>query len=228
MRNVNSDVAGDRIRQTILGGELASGYGWMTGALNTETKYAPDARLAPRGTMLAAGDEAAFINDLRRENVRVPSATRTAAMGKVMESEMLRCNWVHGLRVGSKVPKRGDKNGTDANRQSVRVIREEIHGAFSAEERPGGLGGHGTAHPGDRRNEDSARRWPGGGETARTQGGRGSIPAAEPRGATLDGVVVRAGAKRDSHEPDAGNLGRFSFDRGIQQYTHVCRVESPP
>lgn len=96
-----------------------------------EIKYALDAMRALTAKILAAKNEAPFINDLVREDIHFHIAIMTAANNNLMKREILRLNMVNRLMLGPKVPMSGDKDGTDANRKAVLASHEEIYEAIA-------------------------------------------------------------------------------------------------
>jgi len=95
-----------------------------------QIRYALDAMRELTARILAAEDEAPFINDLLREDVHFHVAIMTAANNDLMKAEILRLNVIDRLMVGPRAAKILAKKDSDANRQRVLASHEEIHAAI--------------------------------------------------------------------------------------------------
>ncbi len=95
-----------------------------------QIKYALDAMRVLTAKILAAEDEAPFINDLLREDVHFHVAIMTAANNDLMKAEILRLNMIDRLMVGPRAAKYVAKGDSDANRKRVLAGHEEIYEAI--------------------------------------------------------------------------------------------------
>jgi DNA-binding GntR family transcriptional regulator len=95
-----------------------------------QIKYALDAMRVLTAKILAAADEAPFINDLLREDVHFHVAIMTAANNDLMKAEILRLNMSGRLMVGPRAAKFVAKRKSDANRRRVLASHEEIYAAI--------------------------------------------------------------------------------------------------
>lgn len=95
-----------------------------------QIKYALDAMRGLTARILAAADEAPFINDLLREDVHFHVAIMTAANNDLMKAEILRLNMIDRLMVGPRAAKFVAKKDSDANRRRVLASHEEIYAAI--------------------------------------------------------------------------------------------------
>lgn len=95
-----------------------------------QMKYALDAMRALTAKILAAEDEAPFINDLLREDVHFHVAIMTSANNDLMKAEILRLNMIDRLMVGPRAVKAVPKKDSDANRKRVLASHEEIYEAI--------------------------------------------------------------------------------------------------
>lgn len=98
-----------------------------------EIKYALDSMQELTATILAAKDEAPYIDDLMKEDVRFHIAIMTAAHNNLMKSEILRLNMVNRLMIGPVPPQfhAGNKAETDSNRRKVMNSHVEIYDAIA-------------------------------------------------------------------------------------------------
>jgi DNA-binding GntR family transcriptional regulator len=95
-----------------------------------QIKFALDAMRSLTGKILAADDEAPFINDLLREDVHFHVAIMTAANNDLMKAEILRLNMIDRLMVGPRAAKFVAKQDSDINRKRVLASHEEIYEAI--------------------------------------------------------------------------------------------------
>lgn len=110
-----------------------------------EIRYALDAMRELTARILAAKDEAPFINDLFREDVRFHIAIMTAASNNLMKSEILRLNMINRIMLGPagvnqvKAVKtetdvnqgKAAKAETDVNRSKVLASHQVIFDAIA-------------------------------------------------------------------------------------------------
>jgi DNA-binding GntR family transcriptional regulator len=95
-----------------------------------QIKDALDAMRDLTAKILAAEDEAPFINDLLREDVHFHVAIMTAANNDLMKAEILRLNMIGRLMVRPRAAKFVAKKDSDANRKRVLAGHEEIYAAI--------------------------------------------------------------------------------------------------
>jgi DNA-binding GntR family transcriptional regulator len=76
-----------------------------------EIRYALDAMRELTARILAAKDEAPFINELLREDVRFHIAIMTAASNNLMKSEILRLNMINRIMLAPAGVNQGSKGG---------------------------------------------------------------------------------------------------------------------
>jgi DNA-binding GntR family transcriptional regulator len=98
-----------------------------------EIRYALDAMRELTARILAAKDEAPFINELLREDVRFHIAIMTAASNNLMKSEILRLNMINRIMLAPAGVNqvKAAKVDTDVNRSKVLASHQEIFDAIA-------------------------------------------------------------------------------------------------
>lgn len=96
-----------------------------------EIQYALDAMRNLTSSILSSSDEAPFIGDLLREDVRFHIAIMAAAHNALMKAEILRLNMINRVMIGPSIPKQAGKEISDSNRRKVLASHEEIHDAIA-------------------------------------------------------------------------------------------------
>lgn len=98
-----------------------------------EIKFALDAMRKSTEQILAAKDEAPFLEELQRQDVRFHIAIMTAAKNDLMKSEILRLHLVNRVMVGPNNSRAlfALKKESDENRRKVLASHEEIYDALA-------------------------------------------------------------------------------------------------
>lgn len=98
-----------------------------------EIRYALEGMRDLTARILEAKDEAPFLNELLREDVRFHIAIMTAASNDLMKSEILRLNMINRLMIGPQInnPGKAPKAETDVNRRKVLASHGEIYDAIA-------------------------------------------------------------------------------------------------
>jgi len=103
-----------------------------------EIKLALDGMRELTEKILGAADEAPFLEDLRRADVRFHIGIMTAAKNELMKREILRLHLVNRIVVGpiNLSPPNSTKDELDTNRSDVLASHQEIYDAIVAHDDP--------------------------------------------------------------------------------------------